>query len=89
MMASLRSRFQGTIVGALVGDCFGAYWERASWKGVHPIEDVRAKMEEQIRQTRSGRAPVVSYTDDTALTFATAESLLECRGLNPDHMARR
>ena len=89
MMASLRSRFQGTIAGAIVGDCFGAYWERASWKGVHPIEDVRAKMEEQVRQTSSGKAPVISYTNDTALTLATAESLLECRGLDLEHMARR
>ena len=89
IMASLRSRFQGAIVGALVGDCLGAYWERASWRGVHPIEEVRTKMEEQIRQTSSKKAPPISYTDDAALSLATAESLLECCGLDLEHMARR
>ena len=88
-MAALRSRFRGALVGALVGDCMGAYWEMGSWKGTHPIEDVRSKMEEQIRQTKSKKAPVISYTDDSALTFAVAESLIECDKFDADHMAKR
>ena len=27
----------GAIVGALVGDCLGSYWEIGSWVGTHPI----------------------------------------------------
>jgi len=29
------------------------------------------------------------YTDDTAMAIGVAESLIECRGLDPEHMARR
>ena len=87
--ATVRSRFRGALVGALAGDCLGAYWELQSWKGSHPIQTVKARIEEQIQQTTSGKAPVISYTDDTALTFAMAESLVQCRGFDAEHMARR
>ena len=86
---SLKSRFRGAMVGALIGDCLGAYWETQSWKGTHPIEAVKEKIEEQIRQTTSGKAPVISYTDDTALTFAMADSLVKCSRFDARHMAKR
>ena len=76
-------------MGALVGDCMGAYWEMGSWKGIHPIEDVRQRMEEQISQTKSKKAPLISYTDDTALTFAVADSLIECGKFDAENMAER
>ena len=88
-MVSLKSRFRGAFVGALVGDCLGAYWEMQSWKGSHPIDKVNERIAEQIRQTTSKKAPVISYTDDTALTFAMAESLVECRGFDTENMARK
>ena len=88
-MALLKSRFRGTLVGALVGDCLGAYWETQSWKGIHPIVDVKRRIEEQIRQTQSKKAPVITYTDDTALTFAIADSLVECGKFDAGNMARR
>ena len=86
---AVRERFRGCLVGALVGDCLGAYWEMQSWTGTHPIEKVKAKIAEQIQQTSSGKAPVVSYTDDTALTLAMADSLVQCRGFEAKHMAKR
>ena len=89
VVSTVRSRFRGVLVGALVGDCLGAYWELQSWKGSHPIQKVKARIEEQIRQTASGKAPVITYTDDTALTFAMAESLVQCRGFDAEHMAKR
>ena len=89
MMAALKSRFRGALVGALVGDCLGAYWETQSWHGIHPIEDVKRRFAEQVAQTQSKKAPVITYTDDTALTFAIADSLIECGGFDADHMARR
>ena len=30
----------GTLVGAVVGDCLGGYWEMKSWKGTHNIVEV-------------------------------------------------
>ena len=88
-MAALRSRFRGALVGALVGDCLGAYWETQSWQGIHPIDDVKRRFAQQIAQTQSKKAPVITYTDDTALTFAVADSLIQCGKFDADHMARR
>ena len=88
-MAALRNRFRGALLGALVGDCMGAYWETGSWKGVHPIEDVRERIKEQLRQTQSKKAPVITYTDDTALTFALADSLIQCGKFDAEHLAKR
>ena len=86
---ALRARFRGALAGALVGDCLGAYWETQSWKGIHPTDKVKEMIEQQIGQAKSKKGPVVSYTDDTALTFAVAESLVECGEFNPENMARR
>ncbi len=80
---------RGALVGALVGDCLGAYWETQSWIGAHPIEKVRERIAEQVQQAKSGKGPVITYTDDTALTFAVAESLVECRGIDDENMARK
>ena len=80
---------RGALLGALVGDCLGAYWENQSWIGAHPIEKVRERIREQVRQTKSGKAPVITYTDDTALTFAIAESLVECKGVDEENLARK
>ena len=86
---AVRGRFRGSLVGALVGDCLGAYWEAQSWTGTHPIEKVKTKISEQIQQTSSGKAPVVGYTGDIALTLAMADSLVQCRGFDAKHMAER
>lgn len=88
-MMQLRNRFRGAIVGALVGDCLGAYWERQSWKGVHPIEEVRERLLSQVKETQSKKAPPISYTDDTALTLALGDSLVECGQFDPRHFAQK
>ena len=67
VVSTVRGGFRGALVGALVGDCLGPYWEQPSWKGSHPIEKVKARIEEQIRQTTSGKAPLISYTDGRAM----------------------
>ena len=79
----------GAIVGALVGDCLGSYWEIGSWVGTHPIQKVKKKIEEKVRQTQSGKAPVISYTDDTAMTLAMAKSIVSCKGFDSVDMARK
>ena len=88
-MQSLKDRFRGTLLGALVGDCMGAYWERALWLGTHPIEDVKAKIRDQVERASSKKTPLLGYTDDTALTFAMAESLVECKKYNAAAMAKK
>ena len=88
--SSLKSRFRGAIVGALIGDCLGAYWERQSWKGVHSLEKVKEKITSQVLETTvSKKAPLISYTDDTALTLALGDSLADCGKFNPVHFAKK
>ena len=82
-------RFRGTQLGALIGDCMGAYWESMDWVGTHPIEEVKAKIREQVQHVLAGRTPRLHYTDDTALTFAMAESLVECKKYNDVAMAKK
>lgn len=87
--ANLRNRFRGTIVGALVGDCLGAYWERQSWNGVHALDKVKEKIASQVMETKKAKAPPISYTDDTALTIALGDSLVECGKFNLAHCAQK
>ena len=89
MGSNLKNRFRGAIVGALVGDCLGAYWERQSWKGSHPLDEVKKKIQTQIQEAKSGKGPLISYTDDTALTLALGDSLMECGKFSPTHFARK
>ena len=63
-------------MGVAVGDALGAAFEG------HPGPVPPAALREHLDGT--GRA---LYTDDTALTIATAESLLDADGLDLDHLA--
>lgn len=72
-----------------MGDCLGSYWERMSWRGTHPIGDVEDKLKEQTRQAKSGKAPLISYTDDSAMTLAMAKSLIDSNGFNSLDMAKK
>jgi ADP-ribosylglycohydrolase len=72
----LRSGFHGALVGAVVGDAFGAPFK--GWRGSVPPDSLS-------RLEADGR--LLRHTDDTAMTFALAESLLFCAGLDEDHLA--
>lgn len=85
---NVRNRFRGAIVGALMGDCLGAYWERQSWKGVHSLDKVKAKIASQVLET-THNAPLIGYTDDTALTLALGDSLVECGEFKLAHCAQK
>ena len=76
-------------MGALVGDCLGSYWEMQSWRGTHPLQKVKEKIAEQVQQTQSGKAPVISYTDDTAMTLAMARSFVDCNGFESTDLAKK
>lgn len=73
---ALRSKFRGALVGALVGDAFGAVFEGHG--GTVP----EASLTELERSHSALR-----YTDDTALTIALAESVLFVGHLDEDHLA--
>ena len=71
-----RDRFRGALLGALVGDALGAPFEGHS--GPVPAARIHAVMSD---------GQELRFTDDSAMTIAFAESLLECGDLDQDHLA--
>lgn len=70
-------RCRGCLLGVAVGDALGAAFEGAP--RVEPGQFQRwADADEALR-----------WTDDTHMTMTLAASLLECGGLDDDHLARR
>ncbi len=72
-------RLAGVAVGAALGDAFGMPLEFAPPR---PLEHLATGM-------MAGRLPAGSFTDDTEMALALAESLLAQRPLNPTDLAAR
>lgn len=70
------ARFRGALVGVAVGDALGA-----------PFEGHRGPVPAALLSRLDRAEGWLRYTDDTAMTFALAESLLFCHGLDLDHLA--
>ena len=68
---------RGALLGTFVGDALGMPFE-----GVAPA-DVPERLE--MLEARLGRG---TYTDDTQMMIALAESLLECGGVDPDRLGK-
>jgi poly(ADP-ribose) glycohydrolase ARH3 len=73
----LKARFVGAMLGTAVGDCLGRPVEGHS--NVSP-----AYLDEVVTDP-----PPLYYTDDTAMTFAVAESLLASGGFSGSDLATR
>jgi ADP-ribosyl-[dinitrogen reductase] hydrolase len=80
--ALLRDRFRGALIGLAVGDALGA-----------PLEFQPARSPDNYVVDMVGggwlRLAPGEWTDDTQLTLATVESLLQRRVFDPDDIARR
>lgn len=87
-MALLKNHFEGALLGVLVGDCLGSFWENFAWNKTLDIDDVQRKIDEQVEQSLR-RQFRISYTDDSTMTFGMAESLLSCKEFNAKDMASR
>src|SRR4030067_2631129 len=72
----LRDKFRGAIVGCFVGDAFGS-----SFEGMDPG---RARFHIGDLSKTFTR----SYTDDTDMTLALAESLIQCGKIDPEDIAK-
>jgi ADP-ribosylglycohydrolase len=70
-------RARGALLGTFTGDALGMPFESAS-PGALP-----ERLE--MLEARLGRG---TYTDDTQMTIALAKSLLECGGLDEEHLGR-
>jgi len=71
----LRDRFRGAMLGVAVGDALGAPFEGMGMVSPADLKNLEAEPG-QLR-----------YTDDTHMTLGMAESLLEKRGFDGEHMA--
>ena len=71
----LRDRFRGAMLGVAVGDALGAPFEGIDM--LSPVDLKRLEVE----------PGPLRYTDDTHMTLGMAESLLERRGFDGEHMA--
>ena len=72
----LRLKFLGCLVGGAIGDGLGACREGRAMVRKEDIEPLAEKMKELI------------YTDDTHMTIGVAESLVERKGFDGEHMAQ-
>lgn len=74
---NLRLKILGSLMGTGVGDALGASLE--GWRRVDP-DEVRALAEKR---------GTLTYTDDTHMMIGVAESLIENKGFDGEHMTRR
>jgi ADP-ribosyl-[dinitrogen reductase] hydrolase len=79
MDALVRDRIRGCAVGAAVGDALGM-----------PLEfGPRQRADRLVREMRPGRVPSGSFTDDTEMALAVAESLVAHYPLEAADLAQR
>jgi ADP-ribosyl-[dinitrogen reductase] hydrolase len=87
-MLTLRERYRGTLVGVLAGDSLGAPYEKRDPVDIAVDLDRRGGLmpfDYEDPWGRSGTFPAGRPTDDSELTAALAQSLIECNGSNPSH----
>ena len=91
-MLSLKSsldRFQGCLVGALIGDCLGAPFEGSCWaegRGIAKEKIIKLINPNQMNLKDNGSK---LYTDDTAMAKSVCASLLHLNKFDSVDMATR
>lgn len=78
------SKFRGTLVGALLGDCFGGPYEGDESVSKIVLQRYFDKLEDP-----KFRTPLKKYSDDTVMTKAITESLVENGSFNEHDIAKR
>ncbi|KAL4231464.1 ADP-ribose glycohydrolase ARH3 [Mactra antiquata] len=92
-MAASLSRFQGALVGGVIGDCLGSEFE-ALWGqkiGIGKVMSFIMKVEDDYVKTgnKKHRRNLIEFTDDTAMARSVTKSLIQNRGLHERDMAKR
>ncbi|XP_075051567.1 ADP-ribosylhydrolase ARH3 isoform X2 [Mixophyes fleayi] len=76
------SRFQGSLLGAVIGDCIGALFEGNESVSVQWVQRV-------LQDLETCRERVMMYTDDTAMARSVVQSLLENHTFSEQDLAQR
>lgn len=79
-MIDLLDKFYGVLVGTMTGDALGMPVEGSSPYFIQ-------KRYGEIREMLEARLGAVTYTDDTEMTIALAESLVRCKNFDGEDMA--
>lgn len=74
-------RFEGCIIGGAIGDAYGSYFENIVEEEQNAVFYLFGKSEKP--------EPVWQITDDTQLTLATCEAIIEDKSLNPSTFAEQ
>jgi poly(ADP-ribose) glycohydrolase ARH3 len=74
---TLQDKFRGAILGCFLGDAFGS--------GFEGMDPQRAMFHISLLSKKSTR----NYTDDTDMTLALAESIIQCGKVDPEDIARQ
>ncbi|XP_043284797.1 ADP-ribose glycohydrolase ARH3-like [Venturia canescens] len=86
-LSLLRTKFRGSLLGVLTGDCLGSPYENnnllTSGEKV-VLQKFLDKLEGPVF-----KAPVIQYTDDSAMTRSIAQSLIEKRSLVLEDIAKK
>src|SRR5262245_7856826 len=82
VMHDLADVFVGCLLGCAVGDALGAPFE-GLWPRQIPDRDRLLAEFAELEGYPRGQ-----FTDDTQLTLATVESIVECGGIDPHEIAR-
>ncbi|PRD28455.1 UNVERIFIED_CONTAM: Adprhl2 [Trichonephila clavipes] len=81
--SGLLSKFRGSMIGGLIGDCLGAPFE-----GDSPIS--KRILGNYISNLLSGGSiQILPYTDDTCMTLSTASSLIEHKKVDAKDLAKK
>lgn len=87
-MSTTLSKFQGALVGAVVGDCIGAIFESLWAKTIHPNKVLKAIENLETDSTEEDHR-ILPFTDDTAMARSVAKSLIINKGFDASDMAER
>ncbi|XP_071792704.1 ADP-ribosylhydrolase ARH3-like [Asterias amurensis] len=88
----LKSRFRGSLVGAVAGDCLGAPYECGTQlpEGGTLMSEVVKFMQNLGKNIDKEKGRKFAFTDDTAMARSVAASLIHCKGkYDARDMARR
>ncbi|XP_032240574.2 ADP-ribosylhydrolase ARH3 [Nematostella vectensis] len=77
------NKFRGSLVGALIGDCLGSFYEAESNVPI-PLKKVVEYTSKTIKTEKDGG---VKYTDDSAMTRAICLSITESQDFDDRNMA--
>ena len=86
-MSQVLKKFQGCLVGALLGDVLGEKFEGLYDEPIH-MSTVTAYTMDSVPSSPK-KSPLLSYTDDTAMTRAICRSLVERKTYDNRDMAEK